>query len=101
MSRCIASEEEALSCRLEEGWRTSSHLIHLTPPGTRWPFHFVETPQECPKVIKGVGFEGTSKWKDCAVPATWETEGFGQALCECPSVEPTHSTSDSCSCGAA
>lgn len=78
-SAATSPEAAALTCKLEEGVRSGEELIHLTPPGTRWPFKWVQCPQEMPRIVKGRGFEA-EKWGDVAVPASWEVQGYGEAL---------------------
>jgi beta-galactosidase len=79
--RCLSTEEEALSCKFEEGVQTGDNLILLTPPGTRWAFHFAGTPQGCPAIKAGKGFDQTG-WDTITVPSNWETQGYGEALCK-------------------
>lgn len=51
----------------------------LTPPGTRWRFHFGSTPSEAPPV-EGESFRGASSWGSITVPSCWETQGHGQPI---------------------
>ena len=81
VTRCLTSEEQALTCQLEQGPRTVENLILLTPEGTKWSFHFSGTPEGCPKVQLGKGFDSKG-WDNIKVPACWETQGHGEALCE-------------------
>jgi beta-galactosidase len=55
------------------GFRNSPWVQSLSGP---WKFMWVETPADAPAGFHNVGFDA-SGWTDMAVPANWETKGFG------------------------
>jgi beta-galactosidase len=73
------SEDAALNHCYEEDIKDTRNLKLLTPPGSRWLFHFSPCPDAAP-AIACAGFEGSEHWGDIAVPCNWECEGHGQAI---------------------